>query len=207
MIKINLAKRKQASYAANPEGSKGGAFASLKGAFGSGADSSEMITILRRILFPVGLCIATYFAYNYYVDLKVDEFQAEITNIDKEKTKIQNELSKIHGFEKQKTELEKTATSINTKITTIEKLIQGKDHMVKSMIALSQSLPKDVWLTEISATETTFSVKGNTIDMGLVSDVMSKLGTSIYFKDVSLKGSSADPSGRQASFELSARRE
>lgn len=79
--------------------------------------------------------------------------------------------------------------------------------MVKSMIALSQSLPKDVWLTEITATETNFSIRGNTIDMGLVSDVMSKLGTSIYFKDVSLKGSSTDTTGRQANFELTARRE
>ena len=204
MIKINLAKRKQASYAAGSAGAKTGTLTSLKAL---GVDSSEMMAVLSKLSVPLGLCVLAYFSYNYYTDQKAEEFQNEVTSVDKEKQKIQGELQKIHGFETQKIELEKTALIINNKINTIEKLILGKDHMVKSMIALSQSLPKDVWLTEINATETVFNIKGNTIDMGLVSDVMSKLGTSIYFKDVSLKGSSTDPSGRQANFELTARRE
>ena len=113
----------------------------------------------------------------------------------------------IKGYDQQKADLEKNALVINNKITTIEKLVHGKDHTVKALIALSQALPKEVWITEVTATETTFAIRGNTIDMGLVSDVMTKLGGSIYFKDISLKGSSFDANGRQASFELSARRE
>lgn len=206
MIKINLALKKQASYSSDEVAAKGGGLSALK-SLGSSADSSELVSILSRILLPLALCGGAFFAYNYVIDLRTEEMSMEVANIDKEKIKIQEELRKIKGFEVQKLELEKTSQVINAKISTIEQLIRGKDHTVKAMIALSQSLPKDVWLTEIVATEKTYSIRGNTVDMGLVSDVMSKLGTSIYYKDVSLKGSTSDSSGRQASFELTARRE
>ncbi len=206
MIKINLAKKKQVTYSGSEGESTGGVLSSIK-AFGASADSSDFIGIVSKILLPVVLCIISYFAFSYFIQLKTDELQVEATNIENEKTKIQDELKKIGGFEKQKIELEKTQQVINVKITTIEQLIQGKDHTVKSMIALSQALPKDVWVTEVTVSEKAFNIRGNTIDMGLVSDVMTKLGNSVYFKDVTLKGSTADPSGRQASFELSARRE
>lgn len=202
MIKINLAKKKQASYS-----EVGTSKASALGALRDSASSSDLVGILSKILLPLGLCAASYFAFNYYIDLKANELQMEAGNIEKEKTKVQEEFKKVRGFEVQKAELEKTAQVINAKISTIEQLILGKDHTVKSMIALSQALPKDVWITEITATEKAFNIRGSTIDMGLVSDVMSKLGTSIYFKDVNLKGSMADANGRQASFELTARRE
>lgn len=204
MIKINLAKKKQASYAGSE--AKGGTLTSLK-ALGASADSSELIGILSKVLLPLALCGVAYFGFNYYIDLKTEELNIEAANIEKEQEKIQSELKKIRGFEEQKVQIERASTMMGNKITTIEKLILGKDHTVKAMIALSQALPKDVWITEIVATETTFAIRGGTVDMGLVGDVMSKLGTSIYYKDVSLKGSAADPNGRQASFELSARRE
>ncbi len=206
MIKINLANKKQASYAANESGAKSGTLTSLR-ALGASADSSELLTIFSRILLPLALCGAAFFVFNYYIELKTTELQIEISNVEKEKTKIQDELKKVRGFEVQKAELEKTEQIINVKINTIEQLIRGKDHTVKAMIALSQALPKDVWIVEVVATEKTFNIRGSTVDMGLVSDVMSKLGTSIYYKDVSLKGSSADPAGRFATFELTARRE
>lgn len=163
--------------------------------------------ILSKVLLPLVLCAVTYFAFNYYTQLKTDELQVEVVNIEKEKNKIQDELKKIRGFEIQKAELEKTEQVINNKINTIEMLIRGKDNALKSMIALSQALPKDVWITEFLATEKTFNIHGTTVDIGLISDVMSKLGSSIYFKDVSLKGSSSDGNGRQTTFELTARRE
>lgn len=206
MIKINLAKKKQVSYSENEGSAKVGALTSLR-SLGSSADTSGLISILSRVLLPLALCGAAFFVYNHFIEIKEDELRIEATNVEKEKTKIQDELKKIRGFEAQKVELEKTEQVINAKIETIEQLIRGKDHTVKAMIALSQALPKDVWITEIVATEKTFNIRGNTVDIGLVSDVMSKLGTSIYYKDVSLKGSATDASGRQASFELTARRE
>lgn len=203
MIKINLALKKQASYAAEDAAGKTSGF-SLKSI---GANSEELMSVLSQVFFPLILSCGVYFAFNYYIQLRTDEFRVELGNIDSEKIKIQSELKKIQGFEAQKNELEKTAQIINTKISTVDDLIRGKDHMLKSMIALSQSLPKNVWLTEINATDKMVNIRGSTLDMALVSDVMSKLGSSIYYKDVTLKGSTADNSGQHANFELTARRE
>jgi len=198
MIRINLAKKKQASYS-GLAASKAGALKSF--------DSSSLISLLSKMTVPAALCFCSYVAFHYYSERKIQEFQNEMASVDKDKLKIQNELKKIRGSETQTAELEKVSQSINNKITAIEKLVLGRDRMVKSMISLSQSLPKDVWTTEITATESNYDIHCNTTDIGLVSDVMSKLGASTYFKEVSLKGSSTDATGHQASFELTARRE
>lgn len=206
MIKINLAKKKQASYSGSESSSKTATSGLFKG-MGDSVSSGDLSGIMVRIMLPLVLCVISYFGFNYFIELKTEELQIEVSNVEKEKIQIQTQLKKISGFEKQKVELEKTAQVINVKINTIEQLIRGKDHTVKALIALSQSLPKDVWITDISATEKSYNIKGSTLDMSLVSDVMSKLGSSIYYKDVSLKGSVSDASGRQATFELTARRE
>lgn len=216
MIRINLAQKKQASYVG---GTKAGSFAtmgkggatsvtltSIKQVFASGSASS-FGPILSKIMVPLVLSVAAYFGYDYYVQQQSDEMQQESETISKEKTRIEAELRKIKGFEVVKGELERNELVIRTKIQTIEKLIRGRDFTVKSLVVLSQSLPKEVWLTDLAASEVGYSIKGGTIDIGLVSDFMTKLGQTIYYKDVSLKSTLADPSRRQAAFELTARRE
>jgi len=131
----------------------------------------------------------------------------ELDGLNKEKEQITKELQKIKGFETVKVELERNELILRAKISTIEKLITGRDFTVKSLITLAQSMPKDVWMTSIRANENSFELDGGTVDLGLVSDFMSRLGQTIYFKDVTLKRTSTDPSGRQATFELGARRE
>ena len=61
--------------------------------------------------------------------------------------------------------------------------------------------------SELIETDQGFVIKGSATDVGLVGDLMSKLGQTIYFKEVSLKSTSNDPSGTKAIFELTARRE
>jgi Tfp pilus assembly protein PilN len=214
MIRINLAQKKQASYVG---GSKTGSFSSMgrssDGLFGSiktalsGGAVTSMIPMMTKILLPVVLCIAAYFAVESYTQDKLAEMQQESDTISKEKTRIEVELRKIKGYEVVKVELERNELILRTKIQTIEKLIRGRDFTVKSLVVLSQSLPKEVWLTDLTATEAGYTMRGGTLDIGLVSDLMTKLGQTIYFKDVNLKSTAADPSQHQASFELSARRE
>jgi Tfp pilus assembly protein PilN len=215
MIRINLAQKKQASYVG---GAKTGSFASMgKGAGGSAMDSlkglmgsgsmAALTPLLIKIAIPAVLSVGAYFGYDYYVQQKTVEMAQESETIAKEKTRIETELRKIKGYEVVKAELERNELILRTKIQTIEKLIRGRDFTVKSLVVLSQALPKEVWLMDMVTTETNYSLKGGTTDIGLVSDLMSKLGQTIYFKDVQLKSTSADPTQRQATFELSARRE
>lgn len=211
MIRINLAQKKQASYlAASKSGSAsaGGegtnALDALKGMIAGGA---SLGSTLVKILVPAVLSVMAYFAYDYYTQQKIAEMQQESATIDKEKNRIEEELRKIKGYEVVKVELERNELILRTKIQTIEKLIRGRDFTVKSLVVLSQSLPKEVWLMGLSASETGYEIKGGTIDIALISDLMTRLGQSIYYKDVALKSTLADPVQRQASFELTARRE
>jgi len=212
MIRINLAQKKQASYlggsktASFASGGKTGTMTALRGLMSGGA-ASATTTALAKILIPLILSVGAYYAYDYYTGQKLAEMQQEVNTLDQEKTRIQNELRKIKGYEVVKTELERNEMILRTKIQTIEKLILGRDFTVKSLVVLSQSLPKAVWLTDLSATETAYDLKGGTTDISLVSDLMTRLGGTIYYKDVTLKSTAADPGQRMATFELSARRE
>ena len=209
MIRINLIQKKQASYVSG--GGGGGAKSTAAGmsalkSFSSGG-AAGVATLVKSIGIPVVLSIGANFGYDYYISQKTSEMAQEVSKLDQEKDRINKELQKIKGFESVKVELERSQMVLRTKIDTIEKLIRGRDFTPKSLITLAQAMPKDIWMTEIKATESAFSFKGGTVDVGLVSDFMSKLGQTIYFKDVSLKSTASDSSGRQATFELGARRE
>lgn len=208
MIRINLVQKKQASYVSAASVGGGGvasSFASLKG-LGSGG-LGGFVPLLKRMGIPLVLSVITNYGYDYYVQIRQDEMAAELATRDQEKDKINKELQKIKGFESVKVELERNELILRTKIDTIEKLIRGRDHTPKTMIALVQSMPRELWFTEINAGEMSYEIRGGAIDIGLISDLMSRLGKTIYFKDINLKNTASDPTGRQSTFEITARRE
>jgi Tfp pilus assembly protein PilN len=207
MIRINLIQKKQASYVSSG-GGKDGAGSGMSALQSLSSGGLEGATALfKTIGIPLILCIAANFGYDYYIQQKTDVMNQEIASLDKEKDGLTKELQKIKGFESVKIELERNEIILRAKIDTIEKLIRGRDFTVKSLITLAQSMPRDIWLTEIRATETNFEFRGGTVDLSLVSDFMTRLGQTIYFKEVTLKNTAADQNGRQANFELGAKRE
>jgi Tfp pilus assembly protein PilN len=201
MIKINLANKKQVSYAS--DAANAGMMSSLK-SLGSG----ELSGILARILIPVGICVGLYFGFEYYIQNKTESMQQEFANLETEKTKIEGELVKIKGFELQKIEIKKTEDAILIKINTVENLIKGRDRTLKELIAIAQSLPKEVWLTDIEGSEDrTLRLKGYATELGMVSDVMSGLSGSVFFKGVNLTKGTTDENTARANFDITARRE
>ena len=205
MIRINLIQKKQASYVSGGGKTSGTGISALQSLSSGGMAGA--ITLFKSIGLPLILCVAANFGYDYYIQTRTDAMATEIAGLDKEKDTINKELSKIKGFESVKIELERNELVLRAKIDTIEKLIRGRDFTVKSLITLAQAMPRDLWLTDVRATETTFELKGGTVDLGLVSDFMTKLGQTIYFKEVTLKNTATDPTGKQATFELGAKRE
>ncbi len=193
MIKINLASKKQIAYA-NQEGK------------GTSLGGDELKEMGARAVVPLILMIGIYFGSDYYVGMKKNSLEKMIAAVQVEKQSVEAQLNKFTGFETQKAELEKTADAINIKISTIEKLIRDKDATYKTLVELSQSLPKDVWLTDFEATAEGYRIQGATKDIAVVSDLMTKLGSSIYFKNVTLKKSEMEPNGKIANFELTAGR-
>ena len=206
MIRINLVQKKQASYLSGSQKTSAASGPSaLKTLSQGGLDA--FLPLLMRFGIPIILCVATSYAYDYIIEQKNNEMQQELASVEKDKDRINKELQKIKGFEVVKIELERNGLILRTKIDTIEKLIRGREQTPKTLIALAQAMPTEVWLTEVSATETAYDIKGGAVDIGVISDLMSKLGRTIYFKDVSLKSTASDANGKQSTFELSARRE
>jgi Tfp pilus assembly protein PilN len=203
MIRINLAQKKSATVSARSGGTRSGGPSSLQ----SLKFNSGILPLIGKILLPLVLSAAAFYAYDYYTQQQIDDMQKETDVVNKEKNRIQTELTRIRGFEAVKEELERNDLILRTKIDTIEKLITGRDFTVKSLVTLSEALPKEVWLTQLDATEKDFEFHGGTADIGVISDLMTRLGQTIYFKDVTLKNTAVDTSGKQATFELTARRE
>jgi Tfp pilus assembly protein PilN len=210
MIRINLSQKKKPSYVSGGISStKADSVSSGPGIFQSIVDGSSgaIMPLLSAMGLPAVMVIGGNYAYDHFVQKQQVVMQDELKNINQEKEKINKELAKIKGFDSVKTELDRNALIVRTKIDTIESLIQGRDFTAKALIALSQSLPKDVWVTEVSQAEKTYEIKGGTTDIGLISDFMSRLGRSIYYKDITLKSTSSEQSGFQATFNLTARRD
>ncbi len=211
MIKINLAKRKQItlSQAASKESTPKGpsALSSIGTSLNSAIDSSGIVTILMRVVIPGVFSIAAYFVFEQYIADQRAIMAAELQQITAEKAKIQTELNRISGFETVKAELELNEKILASKIETIQKLIVNRDFAFKSLVNISNSLPREVWLSEFSETDQGFEIKGNATEVSLVGDLMSRLDQTPSFKEVTLKSTTHDPALNQASFELSARRE
>jgi Tfp pilus assembly protein PilN len=208
MIRINLIQKKQASYVSS--GAVSGGLSSLYGDLLNNFRSSgfqSFLPIFKSIGIPVLIALIANFGYDYYVSVKTSQMSSELAGLDSEKDRINKELQKIKGFESVKVELERSELVLRAKIDTIEKLIRGRDFTVKSLITLAQAMPRDIWMTLVKATDSAFEFKGGTIDMALVGDFQSKLGQTIYFKDVTLKSTARDANDKQANFELGARRE
>ncbi|MBS1959646.1 MAG: PilN domain-containing protein [Bdellovibrionales bacterium] len=210
MIRINLAVRKQASYVGGGttrtgtlvSSGRSSSFAALRMFSGETGQS-----LIKRIMIPIVLSIVVYFGSEYYMQQERERMAAERTQVEVERGKIQDELKRIKGFESVKSELERNELILRTKIATIEKLVKGRDFTLKSLVALTQALPREVWLTDLISSDVNYNIKGSTTDIGLISDLMTRLGKTIYFKDITLKNSSADPNGKIATFELTARKE
>lgn len=203
MIKINLANPKQAAYVGGS--GKTGVGQSFLNSFRD--SGSDWMPVLKKAGLPLFLCFAASYGFDYYTQTMDEEMLQEIATLEKEKDQIGRELQKIKGFEGVKVELERNELVLRAKIDTIEKLIRGRDYTVKTLIYFAQSVPKDVWMSGFTGTEKNYDIRGSTMDIGLISDFMAALGRSIYFKDITLKSTQTDPNGRQAGFELSARRE
>jgi hypothetical protein len=201
MIKINLALRKQASYVgAGVKGSASSA-ASFKANFVGVTDS------FRSILIPLLIGVFAHFAYEFYIDYANEMMMVDIKAFEEEKIKINTELTRIKGFESVKKDLERTSSTLSSKLELIQKLIQGREFAFKAMVSLSQSMSKDVWVTDVIETEQGWNIKGSGMDVGTVGEFMSRLSQSLYFRDVTLKSSVTEVSAGKSNFELTARRE
>ncbi len=213
MIRINLAKRKQAGYVGaggtNTVSGKTSFLDGVTGFISSSAQTSNIdySQVFLRIVLPIILCVAMYFLFDRYVTDQKELMAAELRKMDEDRSKLDKETAKIKGYEKEQAEIEKNSKIIQGKVDAVEKLTNNRDFALKALVALSHAVPKEMWIDSIEETETGFQLSGNATDMGMVGDFIGKLGQSIYFKDVSFKNTRTDTTTNVTSFDITARRE
>lgn len=203
MIKINLAKKKQATgmqSASNPTMRRASA--------GEGLQLLKDPKIRQILLLVVGLGGAYWTVEEYKNDelLKAD---AAIQAATQKSNQLKAEAAKSKGFEDLKKSLESDELAIRTKIETIQKLVAERQVLPKAMQSLATLIPQDVWLTDFKAVSEEFTFKGYSLGYNQVSDFMKSLGESAYFTDLRMASSQSarDETGSEvAQFELGAKR-
>ncbi len=209
MIKVNLVKKRTVAAAG-----AGGKVDDLKSRInldalrnvGQGSGKT-----LAPLFYKIGIPAIFALSANYFYDETIqgirDEHAKELAAVGEVKDKINKQLQKIKGFEAIKMDLERNSMVIRAKMDTIENLIRGRDFTAKSLISLVQAMPKDAWIVEFSQVEKNYTIRGGAIEYSMVSDFMSRLGRTIYFKEVALRNSSSDPTQKRINFDLTARRD
>lgn len=191
MIKINLATKKQASYAAGS--SKVTGLSGLKGKTGAGFGKIDWDEIKALPLLKVILSIAVIVLVNVYFEdekkTKLDLWGREIAKLDNQQKKLNSDLEQTRGYEKIREQLIQDEFIIRAKIDTINKLVQNRMDMANMLLALSDSIPKEAWLEEFQVNTTDINFKGLAVDYDNISDFMKRLGGSSYFTSLELKTS------------------
>jgi Tfp pilus assembly protein PilN len=216
MIKINLASKKQAVVA------QGAGIAAPKRA-GFDFKKIDLDTIrdnlsfeflkdpqTRKLLLVVVVSIMCYFALDTYETEQVKKQDDILVQINADNLKLSAELAKTKGYEAIKLEIDTDEKILKTKLDTIKTLIAERQVPPKLLLALSNDIPSETWLSEFAIVDKDLRLKGSATGYGQITDFMKMLGESEYLTDVKLVNSKQekDPSNGMdlASFELSAKR-
>lgn len=215
MIKINLHQRKAAvGVTAGSETAASGGLAAILAKFKMGGGLSTADEGVKAAAIQGGVFAVILIAGTWYLGEKraeyIAEVDAQIAEIDSKDALLMSELSKTSGYEQTKRNLEQDEKTIRTKIKTIQELILDRTTPPKILMALSEAIPKDVWLRDFKLQNRRFTISGSANGMDVVSDFMKGLEETIYFKNIVLRSSKTETTqkaGRQtAQFELEGER-
>ena len=210
MIRINLAKRKQAVSGGGASSEKASGLSALGGLSKISINADQIKALpVRKFVVPIIVAIVATYVQD---GIKVDDMQkveAALAKLTAERTQLAATANKLKGYEAVKKSMEADQATMRSKIDTIQKLIADRTNPPKLLRSLASAIPKDVWLAEFKAGEKDVSFKGFSLDFNQIADFVKNLNESAYFTDLSIRNTqqSKDEVGLDvASFELSARR-
>jgi type IV pilus assembly protein PilN len=102
--------------------------------------------------------------------------------LDEDVAKAQVEMQQLQSVLTQVKKFEASKASLQQRVQLIEQLRQGQSAAVHAVDEISKAVPDYLWLTEISQKGEDFTISGMTTSMTGVSDFMSTLDASDWFK-------------------------
>ena len=120
--------------------------------------------------------------------------------------KLKKELDDGKKYEEIKKNLETDERTIHQKLDAIDTLVSDRARPPKLVLALSSTVPKLVWLSELKVEAQDVVLRGNALDFNQVSEFLKSLNENAFFKDTKLVTTQqgTDESGMEtAKFEIS----
>jgi Tfp pilus assembly protein PilN len=216
VIKVNLASKKQAvvAQAASSAG---------KSSFSFDMKKMDLQTIRSKISFDLvkdpqtrkllaigAVALVVYFGLDSYENDLVQKQDDILTQVNAENVKLTAQLANTDGYQELKLEIDADEKVLRTKLDTIKDLINDRQVPPKLLLALSNDIPTETWLSEFTLSSKDIKLSGSSIGYTQITDFMKMLNESEYLTDVKLVNSKQDrdqTSGVNiATFELSAKR-
>ncbi len=115
---------------------------------------------------------------------KVDDLNASVAALKKEKAKYQTTINQIE-------QLKKDSALLETKLNTISQLKKGSQLSVRVMDELATLTPSSrLWLGSMSFNGSILRISGTALDNATIADYMETIVTSPYFATAELSGTS-----------------
>lgn len=198
MIRVNLATKKQsASVTGGASSDRGGLFGFLtqgkdldltviREVKNKLADLSVVVPFAKVALYLV-LSAVAWFGSSYWKDLQIEAEDALIAQENTEKQRLTISVGRLKKFEEAKKALEEDEKILRTKIDAIRQLIAKRGEPIKALLALSQSIPEDVWLSDFQIRSNDIEMHGFATQFEKITDFIKNLGENDLFTDLVLK--------------------
>ncbi|GEM_PF-1623949 len=215
MIRVNLGRKiKQKSNAVGGKASLSDIINKLKGGTKGGEASGDTFDFRNSTILKVIILAAILYGADFFIEnekaKKMTVLKAEQNTLQAEITRLTAEVEKSRGYETVKQQLEQHEQTVRTKLETISKLLANRSGPSKMLIQIAQSIPSDVWITEMKVTEEAISIAGGTPGYSQVSDFLKSLSESSFLHDPRISGIEENISAAKdqlfQSFEISASR-
>jgi type IV pilus assembly protein PilN len=122
------------------------------------------------------------------------DLSRESVELDREIAEKQAQATRLHGIIQQVQQFEQQKAQLQQRVVLIEELRKSQKGPVHMLDQLSRSLPAMMWLTALKQDNDTITIDGKSTTQTGVSDFVSNLEGSGYFKkSVDIVSSTADP--------------
>jgi type IV pilus assembly protein PilN len=164
---------------------------------GGGVTTAQRVTIGAALILLSTLVTIGWWYWSLHTRaIRLDE---EIAAAEIKAQQLRSVLAQVQKFETRKAVLQQ-------RVTLIEQLRRGQSGPVHVLDEISRALPDRLWLVTLGQRDTTFTIEGRTTSLTGISDFVSNLEASAWFKGVEILDSQLDqtPQGDLVRFTVKA---
>jgi Tfp pilus assembly protein PilN len=145
-----------------------------------GGINLSLISVKMMVIAFVILYVPEVFLNDHY-DAELKAVDVEVKSLQREKRKINVQLTKVREIENQVEVLNNQETELRQKIKIVEKIVAKRQNPFKILKYVAENTPKDVWVKEIKLVDTDFEMIGYTTSWKSMGDFFENLKNSIFF--------------------------